>query len=401
MKKILGVLAGAAVLVATPAHATNGMRMIGFGPVQNGMGGVGAAAPSDSAAVVSNPAGLSGVAPRVDLAVQAFMPTVKFDATYTPDGVNMYKAGETSDRPTDWLPTVGAVFRLTPDLTLGVAALGTAGMGVDYKAGANGLYGAKTKSSYMNGRLAPAVAYKLGDVSVGVALNLMYAQMAFDVFNPTFGGAAHFPTASSIGYGATLGVTYAPVKEVTVGAVYETKSTFQDFEFTVGGQKLKLGFDQPQSATIGVAVRPVDGVLVAVDGQWINWSDIMGKNLPKFTSPPGAGGFNMNWDDQVVVKAGVEWKCRLHDPLKLRLGYNYGKSPVDAASAYEAILFPAIAEHHFTVGAGYDFGKLTVNAAFVYSPEKKISGQNLAQGIVAYETKMSQTAFELGASYKF
>jgi long-chain fatty acid transport protein len=401
MKKILGILAGAALVTATPAHATNGMRMIGFGPVQNGMGGAGAAAPSDSSAVVSNPAGLSGVAPRVDLAVQAFMPTVKYTATYTPNGTNLFQAGQTSDRPTDWLPTLGAVFRVTPDLTLGVAALGTNGMGVDYEAGASGLYGAKTKSSYLNGRLAPAAAYRLGDLSVGVALNLMYAQMGFDVFNPAFGGSAHFASASSLGYGATVGVTFTPVKELTVGASYETKSSFQDFEFTVGGQKLKLGFDQPQSATVGIAVRPVEWLLLAVDGQWIDWSDIMGKNLPKFTSPAGAGGFNMNWDDQLVLKAGVEWKCRLHDPLKLRLGYDYGKSPVDPASAYEAILFPAIAEHHFTVGAGYELGKVTVNAAFVYSPEKKITGQNPNQGIVAYETKMSQTAFELGASYRF
>ena len=42
-----------------------------------------------------------------------------------------------------------------------------------------------------------------------------------------------------------------------------------------------------------------------------------------------------------------------------------------------------------------------VNLAFVYSPESKISGANQSQGIVAYETKMSQTAFELGATYRF
>ena len=59
MKKILGTLAGAAILAATPAHATNGMRMIGFGPVQNSMGGASVAAPLDATTVVTNPAGLS------------------------------------------------------------------------------------------------------------------------------------------------------------------------------------------------------------------------------------------------------------------------------------------------------------------------------------------------------
>ncbi len=392
----------AALAAAAPAAATNGMRMIGFGPTQNGMGGAAAAAPSDSTAVVSNPAGLTGVAPRADVAVQAFMPDVKYTATWSfgpppaPSGV----ADQSSKRPTDWLPTLGAVYRLSPDLTLAVALLGTAGMGVEYPAGANALYGAKTLSSYVNGRLAPAVAYKLGDVSLGLALNLMYSQMKFDIFNPAFGGAASFPSAGSFGYGATLGITYQASKLVTLGAAYETKSFFQDFEFTVGGQKAKLAFDQPQLATVGVAIRPVEWLLVAIDGQWINWSDTMGKNLPKFTQPAG-NNFDMNWEDQFVLKAGVEWACRLHHPLKLRLGYDYGKSPVDASNAYASILFPAIAEHHVTVGAGYDLGKVLVNFAFVYSPESKISGANQTQGIVAYETKMSQTQVELGASYRF
>ena len=390
----------AALALAAPAAATNGMRMIGFGPVQNGMGGAGAAAPSDSAAVVSNPAGLTGVAPRADAALQAFMPDVKYTATYTPDGTNLFNADQSSERPTDWLPTLGAVFRLSPDLTLAVAALGTAGMGVDYPAGANALYGAKTMSSYVNGRLAPAVAYKLGDVSVGLAVNLMYAQMKFDIFNPTFGGAASFPAASSFGYGATLGVTYSLSKAVTLGAAYETKSIFQDFEFTVGGQKAKLAFDQPQLASVGIAVRPVEGFLVAVDGQWINWSDTMGKNLPEFTQPAG-NNFNMNWSDQWVLKVGAEWALAAVKGLTLRAGYDYAQSPVDETNAYASILFPAIAQHHLTVGAGYDFGKVLVNFAFVYSPESKISGATPSQGIVAYETKMSQLAFELGASYRF
>src|SRR5512139_3270676 len=168
----------AALAVAAPAAATNGMRMIGFGPVQNGMGGAATAAPSDSAAVVSNPAGLTGVAPRVDAALQAFMPDVKYTATYTPDGTNLFNADQSSERPTDWLPTLGAVFRVNDQLTLAVAALGTNGMGVDYPAGANALFGAATMSSYMNGRVAPAVAYKINDqFSVGLAANLMYAQM--------------------------------------------------------------------------------------------------------------------------------------------------------------------------------------------------------------------------------
>jgi long-chain fatty acid transport protein len=47
-----------ALLAASPALATNGMRMIGFSPTQNAMGGASVGAPLDAATVATNPAGL-------------------------------------------------------------------------------------------------------------------------------------------------------------------------------------------------------------------------------------------------------------------------------------------------------------------------------------------------------
>jgi hypothetical protein len=42
-----------------------------------------------------------------------------------------------------------------------------------------------------------------------------------------------------------------------------------------------------------------------------------------------------------------------------------------------------------------------VAADYLYAPEVKISGSNPNQGILSYETKMSQMAFQLGVSYRF
>ncbi|GAB6270129.1 MAG: hypothetical protein STSR0002_28720 [Smithella sp.] len=53
----LGIMA--VIFIATSAHATNGMRMIGFGPVQDSMGGVSVGVPLDAASVLTNPAGMS------------------------------------------------------------------------------------------------------------------------------------------------------------------------------------------------------------------------------------------------------------------------------------------------------------------------------------------------------
>jgi long-chain fatty acid transport protein len=389
MKKILGILAGAALLAAAPAHATNGMRMIGFGPVQNSMGGASVATSLDGATAVTNPAGLSGLAPRLDLAAQAFAPTVKYSMT-TPGP----SFSGSSDRPTDFLPTLSGVYKLQDQLTLGFAALGTAGMGVDYKADPNG---DKLWTSYMNMRVAPAAAYRVNDqLSVGLALNVMYAQMGFEMQ-----GRPRFSETGAFGYGATVGVSYAPAPIVTFGAAYETKSFFQDFEWTVFGTKYAVDFDQPAVATVGAAVHAAEGLLLALDAQWINWSDVMGKDQPKFTKPAGAGSFDMRWDDQWVVKVGAQYQIPALKALKVRAGYNYGATPLDAKNFQANMAFPAIAEHHITVGAGYDLGKLALNAAFVYSPEATIKHSDPALGINSVESKMSQTAFELGGSYRF
>ncbi len=403
MHKAVSAIAVAIVFFpAAPARATNGMRMIGFGPVQNSMGGVSVAAPLDAAALVTNPAGMSALAPRVDLAGQAFTPSVKYEAVWTPDGSTLVPAGQESDRPTDLLPTVAAVYRIQDGVTVGLAALGTAGMGVEYAKGAAGLYASRTYTSYMNGRIAPAAAYRVSDaLSIGLAANLMYSQMAYEVADAM--GAPKHESAGAFGYGATLGITYQPVAMVTLGASYETKSLFQEFEFDIAGQTQALDFDQPMVATVGAAVRPLEGLLLAADAQWIDWSDTMGKNLPRWSKNPlGESEWNMNWDDQIVLKLGAEYALPMMKELRVRAGYNYGKAPLDANRAFENIAFPAIAEHHFTVGAGYDLGRVGVNVAAVYSPEASLEGANPAQqGIVAYESRMSQLAFELGAAYRF
>ena len=389
----------AALAIAAPAAATNGMRMIGFGPVQNSMGGVSIAAPLDAAVGVTNPAGLSAVSPRFDFAGQAFMPSPKYSAQWQMPGMPAAApAGQDSDRATDYLPTLAGVLRPEDQLTFGLAALGTAGMGVNYGPGANALYTLTTYTSYENMRFAPAVAYRVNDaLSLGVAVNLMYARMKFEA-----GGRYHDGTGS-FGYGATVGVTYDLSKMVTLGAAYETKSFFQDFEFDMGGGvKQKLAFDQPMIASVGGALRPVEGLLLAADVQWINWSDTNGKDLPKWSSNPlNEQPWNMNWDDQWVFKIGAEYALAAVKGLKLRAGYDYGKQPLDSSRAFENIAFPAIAEHHITFGGGYDTGKFTLNVAAVYSPETKVSGSNPAQGILAYETKMSQWQVELGGGYRF
>jgi len=411
------------LLAGAPAGATNGMRMIGFGPVQNSMGGAGVGATLDAGALASNPAGITELDRRLDVGLTWFLPTVDYSATEPvpspfPAGAFVAQPGVTFDskRGGSPIPAIGAIFPVGSGFTLGVGLYGVAGMGVDYDPN---LYGGKTLTSYMQARLTPAVAYRISEQwSAGLTLNAMAAQMKWDVAGG-FGQVPH-DTATSFGYGATLGVQYRPVKTVAIGLAYETRSVFQDFSFdvashpvpnpappppqvTVPGGTDKLKLDQPPVASLGVATTVLQGLLVAADLEWIQWSATNGKDKPAFTndtSMTGSMPWNMSWKDQWVLKVGGQYAVT--PALRLRLGYNYGKMPLDADRAFESIAFPAIAEHHLTAGVGYAFGDaLVANLGVVYAPRAKLSGANLNQGIASYETSMSQVSFDLGISWRF
>jgi long-chain fatty acid transport protein len=411
------------VLAGAPARATNGMRMIGFGPVQNSMGGTGVGATLDACTVLSNPAGMTELERRLDIGLTWFKPTVEYKATEPspspfPAGAFVANQGLTMDsnRGGSPIPAIGAIIPLGNGLTAGVGLFGVAGMGVDYDPN---LYGGKTYTSYLQARLAPGIAYRINDQwSVGLTLNAMLAQMKWNVA-AGFGQVPH-DTANSFGYGATVGVQFRPVKTVAIGLAYETKSMFQDFSFdvpqhdvpnpappppafTVPGGKDKLDFDQPAVATLGLAVAPTEALVLAADVEWIQWSSTNGKDKPKFTNDTnmtGAMPWNMSWKDQWVLKVGGQ--LAVTPAVKVRAGYNYGKQPLDADRAFETIAFPAIAEHHVTAGVGVDItGALTANLGAMYAPQAKLGGSNMNQGLASYETRMSQYSIDAGVSYHF
>ena len=393
----------AALAFIMPSYATNGMRMIGFGPVQRSMGGVSVGATLDAASVLTNPAGMSDMGARIDFGASYFTPTVKYKATGAGPGV-ITNDGATieSDRGASPVPAFGLVVPINDQIKFGLGAYGIAGMGVDY---ASNLYGNVTYSSYSQMRFAPGVSYKINNmISVGAVANLMYATMEYNAGPPPGAPGAQQPHmgASSFGYGATIGITVKPVDMITIGLAYETLSKFQDFEFNTNAGFDAMEFNQPQNATIGFAVRPITGLIIAADVQWINWSATNGKDKPEYTTnSSNASAWNLNWDDQIVYKIGIQYA--INSMFTVRAGYNYGKMPLDDTRAFENIAFPAVSEQHFTAGIGVLLAeKFTLNIGGMYSPEATLSGSNAAgQFIASYETKMSQYSLDIGIAYQF
>jgi long-chain fatty acid transport protein len=348
---VLAVLASLAV--ASPARATNGMRMIGFGPIQDSMGGVGVGATLDACSLLSNPAGIADLGQRLDAGGAFFKPTVKYSATgIAQPFVNDAGQSLDSNRGGSPIPALAYVRPITDQLSAGIGVFGVAGMGVDYPAN---LYSGRTYTSYLQARFTPGFAYRVHEMlSLGVTANVMVAQMKYDVASGV--GQALHDTATSFGLGATFGAKFTPVKMLTLGVAYETKSSFQDFTFTVperpnpfapgttipGGTD-KLDFDQPQAVTVGLSVTPLEWLLLAADAQWINWAQTMGQGLPRYSTDPNATGaipFDMNWRNQWVFKFGTQVTAARG--LTVRAGYNYGRMPLDPNRAFENLAFPAV-----------------------------------------------------------
>lgn len=418
-RKLVRLVVATACLAASPtAFATNGMRMPGFGPVQNSMGGVGVGVTLDSSAAMTNPAGLADLGRRVDVGATYLKPTVNGSATGVMPGVVNDATPTSSARGAMVIPAVGASIPMSDDLTVGLGLFGVSGGGVDFRS--LNLYGGPSYTSYTQMRFTPAVAYKVKDLlAAGVTLNAMLAQLSYD-FAAGMGQQPH-QTATSLGVGATVGVRVTPMKELTIGAAYETKSFFQKFVFNIPahqapnpatGEMLsfaagqdKLTFDQPSSATIGVGVRPFgDVLLVAADVQWIRWSETNGQNMPRYSSDITATGaipFDLDWSDQWVFKIGAQVAATSW--LRVRAGYNYGKMPLNPNRAFENLVLPAVAEHHFALGLGVDVTpRLAFNIAAMYSPKTELTGANAtAQLLQSYGASMSQVSIDLGAAYRF
>ncbi|MCJ7729136.1 MAG: TonB-dependent receptor [Sedimentisphaerales bacterium] len=387
----------ATVLAITgSAYGTNGMRVIGVGPIQRSMGGASVALPLDAATTITNPAGLSELQKRLDIGATYFSPDVSYKAHSNFGMITNDNSTVSSDTGGCTMPSIGLALPIDEIWSFGLGAYGVCGMGVDYK---SNLYNNITYTEYGFMKIAPAIAQRFGErLSLGVALNLDCAQMEYEA--GTTSEVSH-NNGKEYGLGFTAGAIYKLTDTVTLGLAYESKQAFSDFEFNTTGGKDKLSLDQPQNITLGVGLRPAERVRIAFDVAWIDWPQTIGKNKPVYSkNSSGAAPWNMNWDEQYVYKVGLEYD--LSEKVKLRAGYNYGKNPLDSSRAFENISFPAIAEHHITAGAGIMLKKnLALNIGFMYAPRVSFDTGNSAQYIDSATTKMSQYSIDIGLSYTF
>ncbi|WP_198266238.1 OmpP1/FadL family transporter [sulfur-oxidizing endosymbiont of Gigantopelta aegis] len=169
----------------------------------------------------------------------------------------------------------------------------------------------------------------------------------------------------SWGFGISLGWQGQLTDSLTVGVVYNSEVSMDDFSDYKGLLSEGGNLDVPENYGIGIAWKATDQLLVGFDVQQINFSDVKSIGNELNSGPNNSGnpmfnpanylgtnnGSGFGWDDMTVYKLGGEYQW--NKQLTLRAGYSYADQPISKSETMFNILAPAVIEEHASLGMTY------------------------------------------------
>ncbi|MDX9995159.1 MAG: outer membrane protein transport protein [Rhodocyclaceae bacterium] len=373
---------------ATHAAATNGDHMVGLSAIQNGMAGAVVAAPQEATTVLVNPAGMAELDiqdVRFDLGVGFLNP---------PRRVNGYE----SDSNLYMMPTGAVAFRVNDKLTLGMGLGGLSGMGVDFSQTQPTGVGSSLVTTKQFFKVAPGFAYRVSDsLAVGATVNLNYQSLAMSGYTP--GGRFDLPQNQVFGWGVTAGAIWKLNKQMQLGVAWSSKQNMSEFEWNTSAGKITMDMDAPQTLAIGLAWKPMPGLLIEGDVKQIWFSDVLG--TVAFNRPAGYAGNvpaaqPFGWSNQTVYALGVQKD--VGDNMQVRAGFNYGKSPIGPEDVNANLGSLAVVEKHLSLGVSRKFNKkVTGSLSYVHAFKNSVTSNVGAANTI----ELKQNQINLQVSYQF
>lgn len=424
-------------LVYSTSWGTNGDNLIALGTTARAMGGTGIAHFSAGSSATGNPALITkSMGGEFTFGGTYFDPSVKVKTSDT-GGVN--DLSTTSSAKNNVIPYAALTHTMDNGISIGGSIFGAAGMGTNWtqdsgtigdpSIGDVGLYSMKSNLTML--KVSIPLAYKINNFSIGVAPVLLYGTLEMNFASPdrdsfTMAPLSTFHTvdngsSSDTGFGFELGTTYTfNTLGLTLGAIYHSpisltyknqlSSISREFGYGTTGASFGAFSDKlEQPAEIGIGIDwSTQNFSLTGDYRQIRWGDAQGYK-------------NFNWKNQDVYAFGAEYRF---SHLAVRAGYNYGKNPIqenldttavnptmppqyqnthgDTVNAFNHVMFPAITEHHYTLGAGYQFNRTTsADIALIYatSPDVTVSAKTVGLGNVTVTN--DQFAASAGLNVKF
>jgi len=255
-----------------------------------------------------------------------------------------------------------------------------------------------------------SLASQLGSkVRAGVSINYMtvdvkdrYVQYYHDLTDPVLSAQTYWLDAaySFSGWQADLGIQWAPISQLTFGAVYhsgftasskQSNSQLYDWNADYVGEppypKTSTTFDTdvhwPDAYQIGVAWQPVERLIVAADYGAMAWSkgkldrydfaDWDANEQPTVYSYSDLPfpSFGAKQSDSSSSRVGAEYILLFgkHTAVPLRAGYFRERqlAPLSGFSATGRIPSPPPTYTGYTLGAGLTRGKVQFDVAWVHT----------------------------------
>ena len=355
-------------LCCSPLVQAGGIMLYEVGSDNTGLVNAGAAARAQGpSTIASNPAGLSYLpGTQVTAGAQLLYGDVSFDtdSSTTSTGGNGGNA----------LPLTpgGSLFishQLDEQWSIGFGSYGDFGLAENYDNDWAGRYYVQN-ASIAGLSLVPSAAYKFNDEwSVGVGLQAMYGMLQAEaaIDRAPFGlldraDGQYKYEDNTWGYGANLGVIYAPQPGTRIGLAYTSKVDldFEDRLDVKGSGPLmdrlddlntKLDMSVPQTATLSLyqQLDPQWALLASVN--WQDWSDFGEISVEVDTSLLGAQSSTVdaNYKDTYQLALGTQYQAT--PKLLWNAGVAYDSSAVSDSN--RAVTVPMGETWRVGTGATY------------------------------------------------
>ncbi|MGE0358607.1 MAG: OmpP1/FadL family transporter [Burkholderiales bacterium] len=386
-------LAVSACALPLAAVATDGYFSHGYGMKAKGMAGASTALAADGFGGANNPAAMVWAGNRLDVGVDLFSP--RRNVKRTGSGGGMLDFSVDSDSNLFAIPEFAWNTMYSPDVSLGVTVYGNGGMNTDFEGGqldctafggppsANGLCGLGRLGVNLEQLIvAPTLAWKFApDHSVGISPLLGYQKFRlqgahlFTQLSQAPGNVTNRDHENSTGFGVRVGYMGRISPAVTVGASYASKMRMSEFDDYKGLFAGSGDFDLPEHYTLGIAVRPMPGWVVAFDYKKIKYSGIASVGNPSTNQAPlgSAGGPGFGWQDVDVFKLGVEVQAT--PSLALRAGFGRTDNPIQGRDVSFNILAPGVVRDHYTLGFTYAIDASSeITGAYMHAKRNSVSG---------------------------
>jgi len=383
----LGATAIASLSVISPAHATNGYFLNGYGAHAEGQGGIGYAVADDALNLAANPASAYFLGTRIDGGIEWFGPRRGASITGNAFGPDQDYSG--NGRHNFFIPNFGYTQRIGEQFAGGVAVYGNGGLNTDYRTNPYARYGATGDAGVDLQQLivSPTIAYALTpNHSIGLGINFAYQLFeakgigAFGAFSQSPENVSDQGYEGSAGAGFRIGWQGHLSRWLDAGLSWQSKTWTQRFRryrglFADGG-----AFDIPETFGGGIAVKPLSGLRIAVDVQRILYSKVPAVGNPidsLFQGRPlgSSDGPGFGWRDINVYKVGVEYQ--LTPTFRVRAGYNRNTQPVAANQTFINVLAPGVVQDHYSVGASWMSSRHSEWSVYaVHAPRRNIDGVN-------------------------